>query len=236
MPDTLQEVIDVNLVAVPAVPLTQIANPRATLESDAFRQELRTPLTYNQGLIVDPAGTTMLSYQIESMRSQKSIVISPQRIELHDRSGDLPAQTGILPDLMVRLLHALNIDDLKAVGANFDLLCRFGEDKGTAARAIANGLLQRNLGFLPSGVTLSGGSTRLFLSGEHGVKYIFVIEPRFNDVDTLDAFLSCNVEVAATEVPPVDQLTTIFQSGYGVLRAIVTNLLPGTAESLPQGR
>ncbi len=81
MPGDELEVLDANIVILLEEQLTQIANPMTLFESGELASFMKKPLTANQGLNFDlTLGAAIGTLQIESMRSQKTISLSPVRI------------------------------------------------------------------------------------------------------------------------------------------------------------
>ena len=232
MQATRLEVLDISIVALPAAPLSLPNNPRAVFESDALRELIQGPLGYNQVLQVDPAtGAPSVGHQIESMRSQKTVVVGPLRIQVHDRSGELNRERIRLPEIASAIFTAFGVDQLKAIGANYEMTYRLAEAEGSAAGAIARQVLPAHPNVVPESLHLDGAATRVFLSDDMGRTYILAIEPRFNDRAARDLFLSCNVELATAHVPPSDALRELFDSGYGAFQGVEARLLSNAAQS-----
>src|SRR5258708_20416831 len=84
------EVVDANIVILPEEPLKQheIVNAMSLFERKELESFMRKPLTINQGLNLDlTLGAAVGTFQIESMRTQKTISLSAVPIDAHDRSG-----------------------------------------------------------------------------------------------------------------------------------------------------
>src|SRR5579871_2136203 len=91
------EVLDANIVLLLEEPLRQNV-PLTMFEEGKLASLMRKP-TVNQGLTVDSTtGTAQNMFQIESMRSQKTINISQLRIEVHDLSGEEDPESTHLPE------------------------------------------------------------------------------------------------------------------------------------------
>src|SRR6266849_457726 len=103
------EVLDASIVLLLEEPLRQ--NVSLTMfEEGELASLLRKP-TINPALTIDPTtGTPLSMYQIESMRSQKAIRISALRVEVHDRSGEDSLEKAHLPETIVALVDALQIE------------------------------------------------------------------------------------------------------------------------------
>lgn len=119
MSSDMLEVLDANIVILPEEPLTQSVNAMSLFEESELASLLRKPLTVSQGLSLDAAiGAAVGTFQIESMRSQKAISLSPLRIEVHDRSGQLDLEKAQIPETMFALANALHVGRIKAIGTN----------------------------------------------------------------------------------------------------------------------
>ncbi len=226
----LLEVLDTNIVVVPAAQFPPVTNIRTVFESEQFRELIQGPLSYNQGMIVDATtGAASLALQVESMRSRKVVALGAVRIEVHDRSGESSIEGMQLPEIAATILATFGIErqHIRALGANFEVTYRLAEDAGTAAHAIAATVLQSNLGILPDSVSVTGAGTRLFLSDNLSRAYTLAIEPRFNDRTSRDVFLSCNAEMVPSEDGSLEnEITTLFYTGYSVLQEVAGRLFP----------
>ncbi len=222
------DVLDANMVVVLEELLTQseLAQVAALPESEDFSALVQPPLSYSQGLVLDPLrGGAIPSQNIESMRSQKTVSVSASRIEVHDRSGRLDPASDSVPATIHTVARILGVERLKAVGANFELTLKERAD-GSAAKDIAEGVLRADLDFLPAGTSLIGGGVRLFLAGEDKVTYTASIEPRFNDPATPLLFTAFNANVVISHMPEVQELSAIFQKGHRVLLDLMQALFP----------
>src|SRR5260370_12359696 len=158
MSSDMLEVLDANIVIILEEPLTQTVNAVSLFEEKKLASLMRKPLTVSQGLSLDMSlGTTTGTLQIESMKSQKTVSLSPLRIEVHDRSGEPDLEGARIPETMVVLANALHIGPIKAIGTNWEV--SFKSLEGTpASAAIAEKLLQQDTSFLPQNMRLIGGS------------------------------------------------------------------------------
>src|SRR5712691_9861099 len=209
--DTL-EVLDANIVIIPEEPLKQTVNAVSLIEESDLAMFMRKPLTVTQGLGLDLAlgGALIGTYQIESMRSQKTIGFSPLRIEVHDRSGEPDLEKARIPETMVALVNALDMKRIKAIGANWAIM--FKSLEGTpASTEIAEKLLRQDTSFLPQNMSPIGGAARIFLSDPSGVVYTLVIEPRGQDALTDELWMSCNAHLASSEALSIERLKEMFQ-------------------------
>src|SRR5450759_4356856 len=128
------ELLDANIVILPEEPLTQIANAMSLFEGGELASFMRKPLTANQGLNLElTLGAAVGTYQIESMRSQKTISLSAVRIEVHDRSGNCDLENAQIPETMVALANALHIHRIKAIGANWEVMLKLQEGEHASA-------------------------------------------------------------------------------------------------------
>lgn len=221
------EVLDANIVILPDVPLTQIGNALSLFEGSELASFMRKPLTANQGLNLDlTLGAAVGTLQIESMKSQKTISISPVRIEVHDRSGELDLERARIPETMVALANALPIGSIKAIGANWEVVFK-SQEGVTASAAIAAKLLRQDTtGFLPQDMNLIGGGARLFLSDASGVVYTLAIEPRLQNPQTDELWLTCNANLANPESLTVELLKDMFQQSFRLLFNVKESLFP----------
>jgi hypothetical protein len=224
MSDDNLEVFDANIVILPEKPLTSIVNAMSLFESGKLASLMRKPLTINQGLNLDLAlGAAVATHQIESMKSQKTISISQVRIEVHDRSGELDLEHGRIPETMIALVNALHFEDSKAIGANWEVIIKLPEGT-TASAEIAEKLLQQNTSFLPQNMRLVGGAARLFLSDPSGVEYTLAIEPRAQNPQTDELWMTCNASRTSPEALTIDLLKEMFQQSYHLLFEVKESL------------
>lgn len=221
------EVLDANIVILPEEPLTQIGNALSLFEGSELSSFMKKPLTANQGLNLDLAlGAAVGTLQIESMKSQKTISISPVRIEVHDRSGDLDLEKAQIPEMMVALANALHIKRIKAIGANWEVVFKSREGV-TASTAVAEKLLRQDtMSFLPQDMKLIGGAARVFLSGPSDVMYVLAIEPRLQNPQTDELWLTCNANLASPESLTIELLKDMFQQSFHLLFEVKESLFP----------
>jgi len=226
MSSDMLEVLDANIVIIPEVPLTLSANPLLLFEKSDLASLMHKPLTVGQGLNLDVTlGAATGSLQIESMRSQKTISLSPLRIEVHDRSGNADLEKAKIPDTIVALASAFHIERINAVGANWEVVFK-SPGEISASAAIAKRLLQQDTSFLPQNIRPIGGAVRMFLSDDAGVLYTLVIEPRGLNALTDDLWMSCNAHVTISENLSIELLKEIFQQSYNLLLKVKESLFP----------
>ncbi len=225
--DTL-EVLGANIVILPEEPLTQPINTVSLFEEKGIASLIRKPLTVGQVLSFEATlGATTGMYQFESMRSQKTINLSSVRIEVHDRSGESDFEAAKIPETMLVLANALHVKRIKAIGANWDIT--FKASNSTAASAvIAEKLLRQDTSFLPSNMTLAGGSARLFLADDAGVQYILGIEPRGQSPSTDEFWMTCNANLNNPESLSIELLKEMFQQSYSLLFKVKESLFPAS--------
>ncbi|HLL78887.1 MAG TPA: hypothetical protein VKT25_05270 [Ktedonobacteraceae bacterium] len=220
------EVLDANIVLLLEEPLRQNV-PLTMFEEGKLASLMRKP-TVNQGLTVDSTtGTAQNMFQIESMRSQKTINISQLRIEVHDLSGEEDPESTHLPEIIVALVNALHIESAKAIGANWVISFELPKET-SAAEVIAEKLLQKNFNFLPEHLTPIGGIARLFLSDAFGTMYTLALEPRGQDVKTNTLWMSCNVNGSSPEDLSLERFTDTFRRSYELLFQVKESLFPAS--------
>lgn len=226
MSSDMLEVLDANIVIILENPLTQTVNPMSFLEGSEFASLMRKPLTVGQGLSLDMTlGAAIGTIQIESMRSQKTISLSPLRIEVHDRSGDEGLENAQIPETMLALANALQIGRIKAIGTNREVT--FKSPRAIpASAAIAEKLLQQDTSFLPQNMKFIGGAARMFLSDPSGVAYTLAIEPRGQNPLTDDLWMSCNGSLINPESLSLELLKEMFQQSYRLLFEMKASLFP----------
>ncbi len=224
------EVLDANIIILPEEPLKQneIVNAISLFEGKEFVTLMRKPLTVNQGVNFDlTAGTDIGTLQIESMRSQKTISLSPVRIEVHDRSGELDFKKGRIPETMFALANALHIQAIKAIGANWEVVIELPE--GTASSVIANKLLQQNTSILLEGMKLTGGGARLYISGPSDITYTLAIDPRAQKPLANELWMTCNANLNNPVVLSIELLKDMFQQSYRLLFKVQETLFPASS-------
>ncbi len=228
MSSDMLEVLDANIVILPEEPLTQSVNAMSLFEESELASLLRKPLTFNQGLSIDAAlGVPIGTYQIESMRSQKTISLSHLRLEVHDRSGEPDPEKTQTPETMFALASALHVERIKAVGTNWQVM--FKSLKGVpGSTEIAKKLLREDTNFLPQNMKRIGGAVRMFLSDSSGVVYTLVIEPRGQDALTEDLWMSCNANLSNPEDLSIRLLKDMFRQSYALLFEVKTSLFPAS--------
>ncbi len=220
------EVLDANIVILPEEPLTQIGNVMSLFEESELTAFMRKPLTANQGLNLDlTLGAAVGTLQIESMRSQKTMSISSVRIEVHDRSGNRDLDSAQIPETMFALANALHIKRVKAIGANWEVVFKSLEGV-TASAAVAEKLLRQDTSFLPQKMKLIGGAARVFLSDPSGIVYTLAIEPRLQNSQTDELWLSCNAQAANPESLSIELLKEMFQQSFHLLFEVKESLFP----------
>lgn len=224
--DEVFEILDANIVIIPEKPLPQTVNPLLLFEGSGLAMLMRKPLTIGQGINLDlTIGAATGTLQIESMKSQKTVSLGPLRVEVHDRSGNIDPEGAKIPKTAIVLVDALNIKDISAIGANWEVVFKSPEGI-SAAVAVTEKLLQQNHSFLPKNISPVGGAVRMFLSDDSGVMYTLVVEPRGQNVQTNDLFMSCNAHVANPESISLELLKEIFQQSYDLLLKVKASLFP----------
>jgi hypothetical protein len=224
MSDDMLEILDANIVVILDDPITLSMSTLASLEESKLVQFIRKPLALHQVLGIDPSlGATAAAYQIESMRSQKTIHLNPIRIEVHDRSGEADFKKAQIPETMMALVSELNVGRIKAVGANWEIMFKAPGD-GLASAVIAEKLLRRNGGLWPQGIKPVGGGVRLFLSDEFGENYTLSIEPRGLNVETDKLWMTCNTNVTEPEDLSGDLLRDMFERCYSLIFSVKESL------------
>jgi hypothetical protein len=230
MSSSMLEVLDANIVILLEEPLKQTVSTASLFEEGELAALMRKPVTLNQGLSFEATlGTTVGMYQIESMRSQKTINLSALRIEVHDRSGESDPEKAQIPETMFALASALQVGSIKAIGANCEITFKLPEEISAGAM-IAEKLLQQDFSFLPQNITPIGGSARLFLSGHSGTIYTVAVEPRGQDAKTSDLWMTCNANVSRSEGLSIELLRETFQQCYDLLFEIKESLFPSSRQ------
>jgi hypothetical protein len=217
MSSDISEVLDANIVILLEEPLTQAINAVSLFEEEELASLVRKPLTVGQVLNFEATvGAATGMYQFESMRSQKTINLSPVRIEVHDYSGKTDFEAAKIPETVLALIEALHVKRAKAIGANW--VVTFKSSDGTPAGArIAGELLQRHTSYLPRKMTFTGGSARLFLEDDSGMQYVLGMEPRGQSPSTDEFWMTCNANLNNPESLSVELLKGMFQQSYNLL-------------------
>lgn len=225
MSNDIWEVLDANIVLLLEEPLKQTVSASSLIEDSELSSFLRKPVTMSQGLSFDPTlGTTTGMYQIESMRSQKTISLSALRIEVHDRSGESDLEKAQIPETMVALANALQVGTIKATGANWEITFKLPEEI-PASVLIREKLLQQDSSFLPQNIRPVGGTVRLFLSDHSKMMYTLAIEPRGQNAQTTnELWMTCNANLPYPEGLSVELLKEMFQKCYSLLFEVKKSL------------
>jgi hypothetical protein len=228
MSSDMLEVLDANIVILPEKHLTQIGNPLTLFEEGEIASFMKKPLTANQGLNLDLAlGAAIGTLQIESMKSQKTISISPLRIEAHDRSGEPDLERARIPETIFALANALHIGSIKAIGANWEVVFKSREGV-TAGAAVAEKLLRQDpTGFLPQNMNLIGAAARVFLTDpSSGIGYTVAIEPRAQNPLSDEMWMTCNANLTSPEALSIELLKEMFQQSFRLLFEVKESLFP----------
>jgi len=209
------QLLDVNIVVIPSAPITQVQRLVEGVNQGELQGVLSQPITLSQALTVDPArGGTAQSIVIESMRSQKSVTVSPQRLEVHDLSGRQNLVDTGLAELAARLFDILAIGTTTALGFNYEMAMEL--DAGQrASQVIADRLIAQQALLVPEGVEAIGGGVKLFLRGINAT-YTIAIEPRQNDINTPLVWSACNCNTGNGEIPDVPELQEQLQHGLNL--------------------
>ncbi len=215
------QVLDISIVAVLNQPTLNIPNPPALFQSEEFEDLLRPPITYSQTLTLDPARGATTAHQFESMASQKSVSVSNFRVEAHDRSGRYNPVSSDLPLLFHKMLNQLNIQEIQALGANYEFQLKAPNN---AAQTIAQKLLVNVESVLPIGSQVRGGAARIYFGDDNNSLYTLIVEPRFNDPSTNNIWMSCNYNITAIEAPAVEEVASILGRGYNVIERFAQEL------------
>ena len=211
------QVLDTNIIVALAEPMGTVPNPSSFFESEAFEDLLSPGLRYSQGVTVDLTRNVAAPIVFaESMRSQKSAGLAPSRIEVHDLAAEPDVEHSVLPDLLYQIVTNLPSIHPQAIGANHEVQFR-ADNNETAARAIGNRVLPNEERFAPPGFHLVAGGVRYGVRGEDGVIYTVAIEPRLNNPETHNVWMSCNGNIDTTELPSVDQLLSLLSEGHRIL-------------------
>lgn len=216
------EVLDANIVVLPAAPLTQLAKVPALFESDELKSLLKT-VTGSQGLQIDAAsGSTALMLAFESMRSQRIVNVGINRIEVHDRSGNREFDAEALAQIIDYLVRQLEVN-ITTVGANFNVTFPIPSGQN-AARTIATVLFTERKDYVLDNMERVGGAGRLFLERSDGVQYSIVIEPRLQSLDTTSLFLASNANLVAKEMPSMETLVHLVRDNCRVVEHVARTL------------
>jgi len=225
------ELLDVNIVAAFAQPVPQINNFSNLVAQGRLRRFLRPPVTISQVVAVDPARGAAPTIQAESMRSQKNIAVTAQRLEAHDLSGDWEGMADTLPDLVVELAAELQAGPLLALGFNYELT--YDLQGETAAHAIGDRLLAHDPALVPDALDFSGGAARIFLSGDAGTTYTISVEPRANDPVTGTLWIAGNCNMPVENLPGVEELRGAFVRGFNAFSHVVNAVLRDPRRGAP---
>lgn len=225
--DTL-EVLDANIVIILEEPLTQTVNAVSLFEGSELASLMKKPLTVSQGLSLDVTlGVPIGMYQIESMRSQKTIGLNSLRIEVHDRSGEHDLEKAKIPETMIELANVFGIEHIKAIGTNWEVAFKLPEGI-TASAMISEKLLQQDTNFLPQNIRSIGGAARMFLSDQSGVTYVLAIEPRGQNAQTNELWMTCNAQLTNPGTLSIQPLKEMFQQSYQLLFEVKESLFPAS--------
>lgn len=218
------EVVDASIIALLSEPLARVDNLNALFTRNDVASLMRQPVTVSQAMLFDAATGPQPTYQLESMKSQKTVNLSALRIDVHDLSGQETVTESKLPALLVAVADELEVS-LKAVGANFAVTFRGGTDKPASA-VIAERAFPSEGIVVPNGMTITGGSLRVFLSrgGDTEVSYIVAIEPRGQDATTPDVWMLCNANMVTSQMPVHEKLSAMLNDCRSILFEVKSKL------------
>lgn len=226
MPDNEMEVLDANIVVLSSAPLAQIAKVPTVLESVDLKKYLKG-LVPGQMLQVDAtAGSAYPMLSFESMRNQRSVNVSANRIEIHDRSGNPDLDIEALAFIACYLVEQLEVS-IRTLGTNFDVM--FPAPGGqNAVQAISNALFREPRHYLADSARPIGGSGRFYLEQDDGVRYTVAIEPRFGNVEAADIFITSNANLVTEKAPTVDDLVHLVRNNRELVREATLSLFSVT--------
>lgn len=222
------EVVYSNIVLVPADLAIVSADLVPKLKSPEFSKQLGRSASVSQGLLPDPERGQSSAFIVEGIHGRKAATISQVRIEATDRTGSLDLSNNKLITLMRSLIDISGVEEIRAAGVNFDVIFDApGEQRAGSALAIS--LLEQRLASVRGGWSLTGGSTRLFYRTETDRTAVVLIEPRFQDIESTEAYASVNVTVHQKTIPTDDEFRTIYNEGIELLREIlsIANVITG---------
>ena len=207
--EIIPEVLSASLVlAIDGISIPQV-DLQKLLRSDTLVELLEGSVRIEQGVLADPERGMTTSYVVTGNRSQLGLVISPSRIEAHDRSGTMARTSEKLPQIVASISKHLLVDKYRAIGANLELSVR-SPGSATAAAWIATQLLRESLPTVSKGVTITGLATRFFVTAGE-IKTTMAVEPRWGDTETSDIWVSSNSEVQTEDEPDENCLRSFYE-------------------------
>lgn len=215
------EVLDANVVVLLGTPLTQI-NAAPLFQADELKPYMKG-VSISQGLQLDTAsGVLGPMFAFESMQSQRTVNIAPNRIEAHDRSGKAEFDADSLAKILSFVMREMGTV-VTAAGANFEVTFTLSQEQ-TAAEAIASKLFRPGADYVPGEAQPAGGTGRIFLKGAGNVRYTIAIEPRLNNPDTSEIWMTSNANVITEELPSVERLAQLIRDNRGIIQHVAHSL------------
>jgi len=221
MSSSTVEVLDANIVVVLSTLLTRIA-AASLFESDELKPYMKG-VSVGQGLQLDTtSGALGPVFAFESMRSQRAVNIGPNRIEVHERSGKLDFDSDDLAFILGFLVQRLEAS-VSNVGTNLEVTFTLPGEQ-TAAEAIAEKLFRQGTGHIPEETQPAGGAGRIFLKGAGNVRYTVFIEPRLNNPETREIWMTSNANIVTAEMPTPQELAELVRQNVRVMKQVAISL------------
>jgi hypothetical protein len=215
---------DANVVFVFAEPFSGVGKAPDIVKSGVLSDLMRPPVNVAQAISVSQSGGgPVQSLVLESMRSQKSVSISPQRLEVHHVSDRQDLENSKVSNLALGLATELNIGAVSAVGFNYEITFNL-PDGERAGATIADKLLKLEPDILPLGARSLGGGARIFFE-QNNQYFTIVIEPQGGDLQTQTVWIAANCNRNVDNLPDVQALTDDFVECFETVRSVVSRAL-----------
>ena len=217
------KLLDVNAGVVPSGAIPALAQVATTLTSTDWSALLEPPLSYSQAVTFDPSRGVAPAFQIDSMKSQRSVSVGGIRLEGHEYAGNRDLRQSQLPELITRVATAVGIQEISAVVGSQAYVIDTVNEK-TAAKVITDGLHRDTTGWFEEKIQAYGGAGRLFL-GEEGVNYTLAIEPQGNEIGTKTVWMSTAFFAPTREVPSAEDVRRMMCRAPELLEMFVSHVL-----------
>jgi hypothetical protein len=213
----VHDLISASIVFLLDEPIDSGQDISKLVRSEEFLQLIGRRIAYAPGIAPDAQGGLKQSHTFESVQTHKVVAISPNRVEAHDRSGQ--DDMSSLAELAFGVQSLVGVKKVRAVGVNFEIV--LDDTSGAAGKTIAQHVLSPALKSSTAGMTISGASAKFFLTDDDQTTGTLQIEPRWNDVNSPEIWISTNTNMMVSEIPTLEALNSLCAQA----RAVVAHVL-----------